>query len=76
MKIMLVCTQGISTRVLAKKIGKKALERKLDWRISSIGTYQIEAKLSQADMVLLAPQNRMVKDKVENMCRMEGITAF
>ncbi len=52
---------------------EEALERKLDWRISSIGTSQIEAKLSQADMVLLAPQNRMVKDKVENMCRMEGI---
>lgn len=57
-KILLVCSAGMSTSLLVEKMKKAALERQLPCEIEAIPVADFDARVDEADVVLLGPQVR------------------
>lgn len=55
-KILLVCSGGISTSLLMKKIEKYAEEHSMDIKVEAVGTASYEDRVSDYDVLLLGPQ--------------------
>ncbi len=55
-KILLVCSGGISTSLLMKKIEKYAEEHSMDIKVDAVGTASYEDRVSDYDVLLLGPQ--------------------
>ncbi len=65
-KILLVCSAGMSTSMLVKKMQAAATDRQLDVEILAVA--ESEAKNhTDAGVVLLGPQVRFIKAKVEKL---------
>lgn len=64
-KIMLVCSAGMSTSLLVTKM--KAASQKMNLEIDVFAVAEADAKnhYERADIVLLGPQVRFLKDKIE-----------
>ncbi len=78
--IMLVCAAGMSTSILVTKMQEVAAEKKLDARIFAVSGTEAEEKLKEkpVDVMLLGPQVRYMKPKLEqlaneNSCAIEVI---
>lgn len=65
MKILLACSSGMSTSILAKKIQIAALEEKIEAEIWAVGQAAIEEEMKKADILLFGPQMRFLKTKFE-----------
>lgn len=63
--ILLICNAGMSTSVLVRKMEEQAKERGLEVNIEAIGDGSDENKISEADVILLAPQIRYLKSRLE-----------
>lgn len=64
-KILLICNAGMSTSVIVKKMLEHAKSRGIEVQIDAIGDGADEKKLSEADVVLLGPQVRYLRSKLE-----------
>lgn len=64
-KIMLVCSAGMSTSLLVTKM--KSASQKMNLEIDVFAVAEADAKnhYERADIVLLGPQVRFLKDKIE-----------
>ncbi|PLS31458.1 PTS sugar transporter subunit IIB [Bifidobacterium margollesii] len=63
MKIVLCCSDGMSTSILVKKMQDAAAERGMDADISAMPVSTLETNAQDADVILLGPQVRyMLKD--------------
>jgi cellobiose PTS system EIIB component len=58
MKILLVCSAGMSTSLLVKKMEKAALEAKEEHTIWAVATDAADHNMAKADVVLIGPQIR------------------
>ncbi|MFO7152034.1 MAG: PTS sugar transporter subunit IIB [Bacillota bacterium] len=58
MKILLVCSGGMSTSIVVKAVEKKAAELKEDVYVEAVSTTQFEEKVKDFDVALIAPQVR------------------
>lgn len=64
MKILLVCSAGMSTSLLVTKMQEAANDADIDATIWAIGDAQCEGELEKADVILLGPQVRYLQEKM------------
>jgi len=58
MRILLVCSAGMSTSLLVTKMEKAAKEKGIEAEIWAVGTDAADSNMGKADVVLLGPQIR------------------
>ncbi len=63
MKILLVCSAGMSTSLLVTKMKKAAEEKGIDVEIFALSAGEGKKILKDVDLVLLGPQVRFVKNE-------------
>ncbi len=63
MKILLVCSAGMSTSLLVKKMEKAAKEKGIDVEIFALSAGEGKKILKDVDLVLLGPQVRFMKNE-------------
>ena len=61
LKVMFVCSAGMSTSLLVEKVQKAAKEKELDIEVYAVGEAEARKDLSQADILLLGPQVRYLE---------------
>lgn len=67
-KLYLFCDAGMSTSLMAQKMQKVADQNKLDLDIKAFSTKAATEKLEEGiDMLLLGPQVRHLKDRMEEL---------
>lgn len=64
MKILLICSAGMSTSLLVNKMTKAAAEQCLEVEILAHSVAESKRFLDQVDLVLLGPQVRFLKDEM------------
>lgn len=65
MKILLVCSAGMSTSLLVNKMTKAAQEQGIDAEILAHSVADSKRFLDQVDIILLGPQVRFLKAEME-----------
>jgi len=65
MKVLLVCNLGMSTSMLVQKMAKAAEERGMDLTIDAKPVSVAEREMDEWDVVMLGPQVRHQKGKLE-----------
>lgn len=63
MKILLVCSTGMSTSLLVTKMEKAAKEKGIDVEIFALSAGEGKKILKDVDLVLLGPQVRFMKNE-------------
>jgi PTS system cellobiose-specific IIB component len=72
-KILLVCSAGLSTRVLVNKMEKCARKQKLKVKIWAVSTDVMDSNMAEADIVLLGPQIRFQLPQMQEKGKIYGI---
>jgi len=67
MKILLVCSAGMSTSLLVLKMQKAAEERGIEAEILALGAGEGKKVLKTVDIVLLGPQVRFMKNEFDKL---------
>ncbi|MYL58010.1 PTS sugar transporter subunit IIB [Virgibacillus halodenitrificans] len=73
MKIILVCSAGMSTSMLVNKMRKAAEERGMDAEINAVAESQLKNNLDGLDVVLVGPQVRYLEKKIKQQLEPQGI---
>lgn len=73
MKIILVCSAGMSTSMLVKKMRDSAEARNIDVEISAVAESQLKNNLENLDVVLIGPQVRYLEKKIKQQLEPQGI---
>jgi PTS system cellobiose-specific IIB component len=63
MKILLVCSAGMSTSLLVTKMEKAAKEKGIDVEIFALSAGEGKKILKDVDLILLGPQVRFMKNE-------------
>ncbi|MBR2214911.1 MAG: PTS sugar transporter subunit IIB [Selenomonadaceae bacterium] len=67
-KIILLCAAGMSTSMLVKKMQEAAKADNFECEIAAFPTSEAKEKAADADVILLGPQVRFSKGKVQEAC--------
>ena len=67
MNILLICTAGMSTSMLVKKMEAAALERGITANIWAVGDALAKDNVGKADVILLGPQVRYLLQKTKDL---------
>ncbi len=67
-KIILLCAGGMSTSMLVKKMQEAAAAEGLECTIAAFPQADAKEQASDADVILLGPQIRFAKAKVQEAC--------
>ena len=67
-KIILLCSAGMSTSMLVKKMQEAAKAESYDCEIAAYLMSEAKEKASDADVILLGPQVRFNKGKIQELC--------
>ncbi|MBP3780511.1 MAG: PTS sugar transporter subunit IIB [Selenomonas sp.] len=67
-KIILLCSAGMSTSMLVKKMQEAAAADNYECEIAAFPMSEAKAKAADADIIFLGPQVRFSKDKVAEQC--------
>ena len=67
-KIILLCSAGMSTSMLVKKMQEAAAAENYECAIAAYPTSEAKEKASDADLILVGPQVRFAKGKIEEQC--------
>jgi len=62
LKVMFVCSAGMSTSLLVERVKKAAIERSVDLDVYAVGETEAKKDLSQANILLLGPQVRYLEN--------------
>lgn len=73
MNILLCCSAGMSTSLLAKRMKKTAQEQGEECRIWTLPGEAVPKQIDQADVVLLGPQVRHMLPILKKMGEEKGI---
>lgn len=73
MKIILVCSAGMSTSMLVNKMVKSAEERNIEADIKAIAESELKNNLEHLDVVLIGPQVRYLEKKIKAQVEPKGI---
>jgi cellobiose PTS system EIIB component len=73
MKIILVCSAGMSTSMLVKKMRDAATERNLEVEIDAVAESQLTNHLENTDVILIGPQVRYLEKKIRSSVEPKGI---
>jgi len=66
-KILLLCSAGMSTSMVVKKMRESAASKGLEVHIEAHGVEAIQDHLSEFDLFLLGPQIRFKKDELQKL---------
>ncbi len=69
MNILLICSAGMSTNMLMKKMKEAAASKRLQVNIWAVGEALVEDNIPKADIVLLGPQVRYLLHRVEELAQ-------
>jgi len=72
-KILLACCSGMSTSLLVEKMKEAAAKKGIDCEIWAVSQDKAEEEMEKADIVLLGPQMRFLKYKLEEKAKEIGI---
>lgn len=61
-KILLLCSAGMSTSIVVKKMKEAAIKKNIEVEIKAVGLELFHENLSKYDVFLLGPQVRFKKD--------------
>lgn len=73
MRILLVCSAGMSTSLLVTKMEKAAKEQGKDYKIWAVPEAEAGNHIPEADVVLIGPQMRFWKKEAEKLASPQGI---
>ncbi|SES87744.1 PTS system, cellobiose-specific IIB component [Oceanobacillus limi] len=73
MKIILVCSAGMSTSMLVKKMRTAAEERGIKVNIDAVPESQLKNNLEGLDVVLIGPQVRYLEKKIREFVEPKNI---
>lgn len=73
MKILLVCSGGMSTSLLVQAIKDSATSRGIECEVEAIAASIIGNNLSSGDVILVAPQVRHLYTRIEDIARQKAI---
>lgn len=68
MKIIFCCSMGMSSSLFAKILRSEIKTKQLDYKFASIGFYDFDQYIEEADFVLLAPQMSYIYPEIERQC--------
>lgn len=74
-KILLVCANGMSTSMVAKKMQKSAESRNIEVEIKAVSDSELQQRVDEADLVLIAPQIQYMDKKIKDLAKSKGIIA-
>lgn len=66
-KILLVCSAGMSTSMLVKKLQDTANKEGKEYEVEALALSEAETKVDEVDVILLGPQVRFQKAQVEKV---------
>lgn len=66
-KIMLICSAGMSTSFLVKKMQEEADKKGLESKIWAVGEADARSAWEEADILLLGPQIKYQEEKIKAM---------
>ena len=69
MKIILCCSQGMSSSIFVKALRNEIKVQNLDYTVASIGIFELSKYIEKADLVLLAPQVKYALKDVSEMSK-------
>ena len=79
-KILLVCSEGMSTSFMTMKMNEIAKEKNVDVYVYAKSESMIEDELNRVDCILLGPQiaylESKIKDRVNGKVPVESISAL
>lgn len=67
MNILLVCSAGMSTGMIVKKMQAAAEKSGIDSKIWAVGDSVADQHIPEADVVLIGPQVRFLLEKIKAM---------
>ncbi|NMM62792.1 PTS sugar transporter subunit IIB [Clostridium sp. P21] len=73
MNILLACSSGMSTSLVVKKMQEAAVIRNIECKIWAVAQDKVEEEMKKADVLLIGPQMRFLKQKFEKMAKEIGI---
>lgn len=73
MKILLVCSAGMSTSLLVKKMQTNADERNLSVQIEAVAESEVGDAMVGTDVLLIGPQIRYLERKIKELVRHTNI---
>ena len=71
-KILLLCSAGMSTSIVVKKMKEAAEAKGIEAQIEAVGLEQFHDKLGEYDVFLLGPQVRFKKDELNKLAQEVG----
>jgi PTS system cellobiose-specific IIB component len=71
-KILLLCSAGMSTSIVVKKMKEAADAKGIEAQIEAVGLEQFHDKLAEYDVFLLGPQVRFKKDELNTIAQEVG----
>lgn len=73
MNILLACASGMSTSLVMKKMEEAAAQKGLDCKIWAVAQDIVEEEMKNADVLLIGPQMRFLKGKLEPKAKELGV---
>lgn len=67
MNILLICSAGMSTSMMMKRMKEAAAAKHIDANIWVVGEGLAKENIAKADIILLGPQVRYLFQKIEDM---------
>lgn len=64
-RILLACSSGMSTSLLVEKMKQAALQKGVDVEIWAVAQDKASTEMDKADVLLIGPQMRFLKQKLE-----------
>ena len=69
MNILLICSAGMSTCMLMKRMQQAAAAKHINAKIWAVQANLAADHISQADVILLSPQVRYLQDEISQMAQ-------
>ena len=70
-KILLICSAGMSTSMLVKKMEEAASKMNVEAKIWAVGDAETDNNIGEADVILLGPQVRYLQSKIQDKVKNE-----
>lgn len=67
--ILLICTAGMSTSIIVKKMEEAAKERNIQANIWAVGDALAKENIAKADVIMLGPQVKFLLDKTKDIAQ-------
>lgn len=67
--ILLICTAGMSTSIIVKKMEEVAKEKSIDVNIWAVGDALAKDNIGKADVIMLGPQVKFLLDNIKAMAK-------